>query len=96
MNETVPFIHEILRNLNNIICDLSQPQMHVFYEAVGHIIHVKEDRTIQDELIETLMFVPNKIWSDTIEEASKVYFLFCLKQQFLIWKSNRLNLLFFR
>lgn len=47
--------------------------MHVFYEAIGHIIHVKEDRKAQDALIETLMSLPNSIWTDTIEEASKVF-----------------------
>lgn len=75
VGENVAFIYEILQNLNNIICDLSQPQMHVFYEAIGHIIHVKEDRKTQDILIETLMSLPNNIWKDTIEEASKVFFV---------------------
>ncbi|KAH7694836.1 hypothetical protein AAVH_38112, partial [Aphelenchoides avenae] len=43
--ETQPFINEILANLTSIICDLSQPQVHVFYEAVGHIICCQTDRT---------------------------------------------------
>uniref|UniRef100_A0A915EA02 Exportin-1 n=1 Tax=Ditylenchus dipsaci TaxID=166011 RepID=A0A915EA02_9BILA len=56
--ESMPFVNEILQNLNSIICDLSQPQVHVFYEAVGHIIYCQSDRAIQEQLIEKLMLLP--------------------------------------
>ncbi|CAK5022987.1 unnamed protein product [Meloidogyne enterolobii] len=69
--ETQPFIEEILQNLNNIICDLSQPQVHVFFEAVGHIIFAASTHQAQERLIEKLMVLPNSIWTEAIEAASK-------------------------
>uniref|UniRef100_A0A915DCR9 Exportin-1 n=1 Tax=Ditylenchus dipsaci TaxID=166011 RepID=A0A915DCR9_9BILA len=69
--ETAPFINEILYNLNSIICDLSQEQVHVFFEAVGHIIFCQSNRVTQEHLIEKLMSLPNTIWSEAVEEASK-------------------------
>lgn len=71
--ETQPFINEILANLTSIICDLSQPQVHVFYEAVGHIICCQTDRTVQAQLIESLMQLPNSIWTEVVDAASKVF-----------------------
>lgn len=68
----MPFINEILRNLGSIINDLSPQQVHVFYEAVGHIIYCQNDRQIQEELIEKLMEMPNKIWTKAIDRASLV------------------------
>lgn len=70
--ETQPFINEILNNLTSIICDLSQPQVHVFYEAVGHIIACQSDRAAQAQLVETLMQLPNSIWAEIVDAASKV------------------------
>jgi exportin-1 len=61
-----------LQNLNNIICDLSQPQVHVFFEAVGHIIYAASTHQAQELLIEKLMALPNSIWTEAIEHASKV------------------------
>jgi len=58
--------------LNNIICDLSQPQVHVFFEAVGHIIFAASTHQAQERLIEKLMVLPNSIWTEAIEAASKV------------------------
>ncbi|CAK5072993.1 unnamed protein product [Meloidogyne enterolobii] len=69
--ETQPFIEEILQNLNNIICDLSQPQVHVFFEAVGHIIFAASTHQAQERLIEKLMVLPNSIWTEAIEAATK-------------------------
>ena len=69
--ETQSFIDEILQNLNSIICDLSQPQVHVFYEAIGHIIFSATSRPMQEQLIEKLMVLPNSIWSEAIDHASK-------------------------
>ncbi|KAF7637274.1 Importin N-terminal domain-containing protein [Meloidogyne graminicola] len=69
--ESQPFIEEILQNLNNIICDLSQPQVHVFFEAIGHIIYAASSSQVQERLIEKLMALPNSIWTEAIEAASK-------------------------
>ncbi|GMR57997.1 hypothetical protein PMAYCL1PPCAC_28192, partial [Pristionchus mayeri] len=47
MGESQPFVDEMLCNLSSIICDLSPPQVHVFYEAVGTIISAQTDSGIQ-------------------------------------------------
>ncbi|KAI6238235.1 Exportin-1 [Aphelenchoides fujianensis] len=71
IGETQPFVEEILQNLSTIICDLSEPQMHVFYEAMGHIISSEHDEMAQSKLIEQLMIVPNRVWSEIIEHATQ-------------------------
>ncbi len=72
VGETQPFINEILDNLNSIICDLSPPQVHVFYEAVGCIISAEHDERKQDDLIERLMNLPNTVWDEIITHATQV------------------------
>ena len=59
VGETVPFIEEILNNINTIICDLEPHQVHTFYEAVGHMISAQTDLPTQDQLIEKYMHLPN-------------------------------------
>lgn len=76
VGEPVPFVSEILENLTSIICDLSQPQMHVFYEAMGHIIASEQNESIQANLIEQLMSVPNHTWQDIIHHAGENTSLF--------------------
>ncbi|KAI6214003.1 Importin N-terminal domain-containing protein [Aphelenchoides besseyi] len=71
IGESQPFVEEILLNLSTIICDLSEPQVHVFYEAMGHIISSEHDEAAQTKLIESLMVVPNRVWSEIIEHATQ-------------------------
>ena len=68
--ENKPFVEEMLENLTGIICDLSHPQVHVFYEAVGHIISAQIDGSLQEALIMQLMEIPNRTWNDIIASAS--------------------------
>lgn len=70
IGETQPFVEEIIFNLSTIICDLSEPQVHVFYEAMGHIISSEYDESTQAKLIENLMTVPNRVWTEIIEHAT--------------------------
>lgn len=70
IGETQPFVDEIIYNLTTIICDLNEPQVHVFYEAMGHIISSEYDEAQQAKLIENLMTVPNRIWAEIIEHAT--------------------------
>lgn len=81
--ESQAFINEILQNLNNIICDLSQQQVHVFYEAIGLII-CQIEYAAQEQLIKKLMALPNNIWTDTIQQATQVkqYRKFCIHNCF--------------
>lgn len=70
VGETIPFIEEILNNINTIICDLEPHQVHTFYEAVGHMISAQTDLPTQDQLIEKYMHLPNVVWDSIIAQAT--------------------------
>lgn len=70
LGENMPFIEEILSNINTIICDLEPHQVHTFYEAVGHMISAQGDLPIQDTLIEKYMHLPNAVWDSLILQAT--------------------------
>ncbi|KAI5302305.1 UDP-N-acetylglucosamine pyrophosphorylase, partial [Ascosphaera pollenicola] len=69
--ETEPFIDEIVRNMRKITCDLGPQQVHTFYEACGYMISAQGQKTIQERLIDNLMFLPNNAWSTIIAQATK-------------------------
>lgn len=75
--ESRPFINDLLENLNGIICDLSHAQVHVFYEAVGHIISVEPEPAVKEDLIDKLMALPNSIWAEIIDHASSDVNMLC-------------------
>ncbi|KAA8593140.1 hypothetical protein FQN60_018595 [Etheostoma spectabile] len=56
VGEVMPFIDEILNNINTIICDL-QPQ--------------QTDQAVQELLIEKYMLLPNQVWDSIIQQATK-------------------------
>ncbi|XP_078491532.1 exportin-1 [Ciona intestinalis] len=69
--EVMPFIEEILSNINTIICDLQPQQVHTFYEAVGFMISAQTDSVVQEHLIEKYMLLPNQVWDSIIQKATK-------------------------
>eukprot|EP00794_Sanderia_malayensis_P020030 gene20030-21993_t len=71
IGEVMPFIEEILNNINTIICDLQPQQVHVFYEAVGCMISAQTDTVVTDRLIEKCMQLPNQVWDGIIASATK-------------------------
>ncbi|XP_072129568.1 exportin-1-like isoform X2 [Mobula birostris] len=71
VGEVMPFIDEILTNINTIICDLQPHQVHTFYEAVGYMIGAQTDQTVQEHLIEKYMLLPNQVWDSIIQQATK-------------------------
>ncbi|NXK81342.1 XPO1 protein, partial [Amazona guildingii] len=71
VGEVMPFIDEILNNINTIICDLQPQQVHTFYEAVGYMIGAQTDQTVQEHLIEKYMLLPNQVWDSIIQQATK-------------------------
>ncbi|KAK2708809.1 hypothetical protein QYM36_014432 [Artemia franciscana] len=71
VGEVVPFIEEILASISTVICDLQPQQVHTFYEAVGYMIAAQTDQDIQDQLIERYMLLPNQVWDDIIQQASR-------------------------
>jgi exportin-1 len=76
VSEHIPFIEEILGNINTIICDLEPHQVHTFYEAIGYMLSAQSDLTIQDQLIEKYMQLPNNVWDNLIVQATNVRILF--------------------
>jgi exportin-1 len=73
VGENIPFIEEILNNINTIICDLEPHQVHTFYEAVGHMISAQTDNGAQEALIEKYMHLPNIVWDSIIQQATVDY-----------------------
>lgn len=71
VGEVMPFIEEILNNINTHICDLQPQQVHTFYEAVGYMISAQTDQNVQEHLIEKYMLLPNQVWDDIINQATK-------------------------
>lgn len=71
VGEVMPFIDELLASINSIICDLQPQQVQTFYEAVGHMISASTDQQQQEQLIEKYMVLPNQVWDDIINQASK-------------------------
>jgi len=71
VGEVMPFIDELLGSINSIICDLQPQQVQTFYEAVGHMISASTDQQQQEQLIEKYMALPNQVWDDIINQASK-------------------------
>ncbi|CAB4067879.1 XPO1 [Lepeophtheirus salmonis] len=68
--KVIPFIDDLISNINSIICDLQQQQVHTFYEAVGHMISAASDSR-QDFIITKYMQLPNQVWDDIISQAAK-------------------------
>jgi exportin-1 len=73
VGENLPFIEEILNNINTIICDLEPHQVHTFYEAVGHMISAQTDSGAQEQLIDKFMQLPNIVWDSIIQQATLDY-----------------------
>ncbi|KAM6202990.1 LOW QUALITY PROTEIN: exportin-1-like [Rhynchocyon petersi] len=71
VGEVMPFIDEILNNINTIICDLQPQQVHTFYEAVGYMIGAQTDQTVQENLLEKYMLLLNQVWDSIIQQATK-------------------------
>jgi len=69
--EVVPFIEEILSNINSIICDLQPGQVQTFYEAVGYMISAQSDKKMQEHLIDKYMALPNQVWNGIIQRATQ-------------------------
>merc|ERR1719458_668787 len=71
VGEVMPFIDELLGGITSIICDLQPQQVQTFYEAVGHMISASTDQQQQETLIEKYMQLPNAVWDDIINQASR-------------------------
>jgi exportin-1 len=69
--EVKPFIEEILSTISTIICDLQPQQVQSFYEAVGYMVSAQTEKCVQQPLIERYMFLPNQVWDEIINQATR-------------------------
>ncbi|KAJ3044255.1 Karyopherin transporter [Rhizophlyctis rosea] len=67
--EILPFIEEILSNIEGITIDLAPAQIHVFFEAIGYMISAQPAKPAQERLISMLMRQPNEAWGVIMLEA---------------------------
>ncbi|XP_057540823.1 protein EXPORTIN 1A isoform X3 [Amaranthus tricolor] len=69
VGENEPFVSELLTGLPTTIVDLESHQIHMFYEAVGHMISAESDPQKRDEYLRRLMELPNQKWAEIIGQA---------------------------
>jgi len=65
--EERPFVVEIIESISRITSDLSPPQIHTFYEAVGYMILAETDKIKQEQLIRMFMHMPNSAWDQIMD-----------------------------
>ncbi|GAM19592.1 hypothetical protein SAMD00019534_027670, partial [Acytostelium subglobosum LB1] len=70
MEESQPFINELLTNLPNYISDLEPGQVHTFYESVGYMISSFTDPPARDRLVVKFMELPNQSWTQIMAKAA--------------------------
>eukprot|EP01132_Coremiostelium_polycephalum_P005640 gene5640-7020_t len=70
VEESVPFIKDLLDNLPSTIADLEQNQVHTFYEAVGFMISSAPDHTQREKLVHKFMDLPNQSWLQIMGQAN--------------------------
>ena len=68
--ERRPFVEEILEKMARHTVQLEPRQIDTFYEAVGYMIAAQDDPQTRLQLIERLMEMPNKKWSEIVQMAS--------------------------
>ncbi|EFA79631.1 exportin 1 [Heterostelium album PN500] len=70
VEESQPFINELLNNLPTYISDLEPGQVHTFYESVGYMISSSTDPATRDRLVIKLMELPNNSWTQIMGKAA--------------------------
>ncbi|KAM9951178.1 hypothetical protein ACTFIW_010386 [Dictyostelium discoideum] len=70
VEESQPFINELLNQLSTTIAHLEQSQIHTFYEAVGYMIASSSDAAFREKLVNKFMELPNQSWLQIMGAAS--------------------------
>ncbi|PVU94831.1 hypothetical protein BB561_002230 [Smittium simulii] len=70
-DESIPFISEILANIDSITSDLEPQQINTFFNALGRIIESQNNPTVRNHLIVELMRIPNLTWDEILQTAMK-------------------------
>lgn len=73
IDETSPFIYELVESLPNIINDLEPHQVQAFYEGVGYMLSDVPPGSTNDRatLLGKLMELPNQSWRIIMDQANK-------------------------
>ena len=69
LHEQEPFVCELLTSLTETIQDLEPHHIHIFYEAVGEMIHAEGDPLWREQYLKKLMEPPNANWYQIIAAA---------------------------
>lgn len=64
-----PYVEDILQNLPEHISDLEQSHIHIFYEAVGHMVSIAQTG-YRETLLSKLMELPNATWNSIMQTAA--------------------------
>ncbi|CAB4256100.1 similar to Saccharomyces cerevisiae YGR218W CRM1 Major karyopherin, involved in export of proteins, RNAs, and ribosomal subunits from the nucleus [Maudiozyma barnettii] len=67
--ETEPFIHAIIRDIQETTADLQPQQVHTFYRACGIIISEERNPVERTRLLNDLMQLPNMAWDAIVEQS---------------------------
>ncbi|KAG0671938.1 Karyopherin transporter [Maudiozyma exigua] len=67
--ETEPFIHAIIRDIQETTADLQPQQVHTFYRACGIIISEERNPAERTRLLNDLMQLPNMAWDAIVEQS---------------------------
>ncbi|EGC37009.1 hypothetical protein DICPUDRAFT_46785 [Dictyostelium purpureum] len=70
VEESQPFINELLNQLSTTIAHLEPSQIHTFYEAVGYMIASSSDAAFREKLVTKFMELPNQTWVQITSAAS--------------------------
>ena len=66
-----PYIYTLSQKIDSIISDLEPHQTKVFFEAIGILLSDKgADVMNREELLQSVLSVPNNVWTQIISEAS--------------------------
>lgn len=68
--EEEPFIHKIIRDIQETTSELQPQQVHTFYKACGIIISDERNQNERERLLGELMQLPNMAWDVIVEQSS--------------------------
>lgn len=68
--ERMIFVEELCNMLPAPISDLETHQVHIFYEAAGHMVAAHTDAGAREILTERLMTLPNTMWTRAMSTAA--------------------------
>jgi exportin-1 len=65
------YIYTILNSIYESSCDLEKTHLYTYYEAVASIISAESDPTTRDQMLFSLMKIPNEEWVAIVQQANQ-------------------------